>query len=161
MPGELYAAALVAIAAVRTVNPDWGSWLGDTISAQSILQLLGGGILILLFATNRILTRGQHLDRIADLQKHHAAEMVAAEERRKGDVAAAEAKYTLMLSEKDARYSEQKEQLVYWQNTAERHDVRANKATEQLVEMNELAKLSVHAFASFEEAAKLERGESA
>jgi hypothetical protein len=161
MPGELYAAALVAVAAIRTAVPDWGSWLGDTISAQSILQLLGGGVLIILFATNRILTRGQHLDRIADLQKHHAAEMDAAEERRKGEVAAAEAKYTLMLSEKDARYSEQKEQLTYWQNTAARHDARANKATEQLVEMNEVAKFGVHALHSFEEAAAAERGESA
>jgi hypothetical protein len=140
---------LLAIAAM-IVNPaDPWAWLTDTISAQSIFQLLGGGVLVVLFATGRIVTIGQLRRELAALSKHHDAEMDQAE-----------AKYNLMIAETDRRYSELREQRDYWQNTADRHDQRATKATEQLVEMNELAKLGVHALTSFEEAASLERGKS-
>jgi cell division protein FtsL len=142
MPGELYVAAAALVATLRTAQTDLVTWFGDTISAQSIISLAGGTALIVLFATGRIVTISQ-LRRELTAQEAHFAE-----ERK-----TAEAKYNLMISEKDARYSELREQRDYWQNAAGRHDARANKATEQLVEMNELARVGVHALTAFEEAA--------
>lgn len=55
------------------MNP-W-DWITSTTTVDSIVSTLGLGALAILFATNRILTRGQHIDRIADLKEHHTREM--------------------------------------------------------------------------------------
>lgn len=56
-------------------------WFTSTTTVDGLLTTVGIGTLAWLFATNRIITRGQHLDRIADLKDHHARELTAAAER--------------------------------------------------------------------------------
>lgn len=48
-----------------------------SVDVNSMLNTLGLGALAVLFATNRILTRGQHESRVADLKEHHARERAA------------------------------------------------------------------------------------
>lgn len=56
-------------------------WLTSTTSVNDLLTTGGGVVLAWLFATNRIITRGQHNDRVTDLKDHHARELAAAEAR--------------------------------------------------------------------------------
>lgn len=56
-------------------------WLTTTTSVESMLSTLGLGALAVLFATNRIITKGQHESRVADLKEHHARELAAADKR--------------------------------------------------------------------------------
>lgn len=56
-------------------------WLTTTTSVDSMLSTLGLGALAVLFATNRIITKGQHESRITDLKEHHARELAAADKR--------------------------------------------------------------------------------
>lgn len=50
-------------------------WISTTTSLDSILTTLGVGTLAFLFARDLILTKGQHIRRILDLQEHHAREL--------------------------------------------------------------------------------------
>ena len=59
-------------------------WITTTTTVDSIISTLGLGALAVLFATNRILTRGQHLDRIGDLKEHHEREMTEVRTSRDG-----------------------------------------------------------------------------
>lgn len=60
---------------------DLWQWVYSTTTLDSVLSTVGVATLAVLFATNRILTRGQHADRIADLVAHHAREIAAFESR--------------------------------------------------------------------------------
>lgn len=66
-------------------------WITTTTSPDGWINTLGVATLAILFATNRILTRGQHADRVADLiagyekllaekDANHARELAAAAE---------------------------------------------------------------------------------
>lgn len=61
------------------MNP-W-EWVTSTTSVDQIVTGLGLGALALLFATDRIITKGQHLRRVADLIAHHERERAALELR--------------------------------------------------------------------------------
>jgi hypothetical protein len=111
---------------VLTQTPDVWSWLSDTISAQSIIQGLGLAALAILFATNRILTLGQHNTRTNDLIRHHTAEL-----------ALKDALYNQMVAEKDRAYAEMKESRNYWQTSATNETHRADAATQQLTVVSE------------------------
>lgn len=60
-------------------------WFTGTASVDSALTALGLGALAILFATDRIITKGQHLRRVQDLVAHHERER-AAEAARLADV---------------------------------------------------------------------------
>lgn len=50
---------------------DWGVWFAETVNVNAIINGLGLGALAFLFATDRILTKGQHERRVADLERAH------------------------------------------------------------------------------------------
>lgn len=52
-------------------------WVTTTSSVDALLTTLGLGSLAILFATDRIITKGQHLRRVADLVAHHDRERAA------------------------------------------------------------------------------------
>lgn len=66
---------------VTSVPGDLWQWVYSTTTLDSVLSTLGVATLAVLFATNRILTRGQHADRIADLVAHHGREIAVYEAR--------------------------------------------------------------------------------
>lgn len=71
-------------------------WITSTMGAGDLLTTLGIGALAVLFATDRIMTKGQHERRTADLTKHHGRE----------------------LAEKDARLAEVRESRDGWKAVA-------------------------------------------
>jgi hypothetical protein len=56
-------------------------WITTTTSGDSLFTTLGLGVLSVLFATNRILTIGQHRSRTADLIAHHQRELAEKDAR--------------------------------------------------------------------------------
>jgi hypothetical protein len=56
-------------------------WITTTTSGDSVFTALGLGVLSVLFATNRILTIGQHRARTADLVAHHERELAEKDSR--------------------------------------------------------------------------------
>lgn len=112
-------------------------WITTSTSVDSVLTTLGLGALAVLFATNRILTRGQHLDRIADLKEHHARELAAAADR---------------LEATDESRKE-------WRSAAHDERARADAATTAANELgNEFGKLAVGMLSSIDEGVKQGEG---
>jgi hypothetical protein len=56
-------------------------WVTTTLGAGELFTTLGVGTLAVLFATDRILTRGQAERRTADLKEHHARELAEKDAR--------------------------------------------------------------------------------
>lgn len=88
-------------------------WITTTTSGDSLFTTLGLGVLSVLFATNRILTIGQHRARTLDLQEHHARE----------------------LKEKDSRLADARDSRDGWKEAARVERERADKATDSVGEM--------------------------
>ena len=85
-------------------------WFTGTATVDSLLTTLGLGVLAVLFATDRVITKGQHERRTADLVAHHARE----------------------LAEKDSRLAAVDESRREWKAAAEAERVRAEQATASL-----------------------------
>jgi hypothetical protein len=56
-------------------------WITTTTSGETVFTTLGLGALAVLFATNRILTIGQHRSRVLDLVEHHTRELAEKDAR--------------------------------------------------------------------------------
>lgn len=108
---------------------DWAAW-GATWSP--IVNLTGLSLLVILFATDRVLTKGQHNRRVADIEKAHAE----------------------LMAEKDKNYAELKESRDYYRSARIVERDRADRVTDQLADVAELARLSNHLLESLNEAAK-------
>ncbi|QKS21004.1 hypothetical protein HUN58_14705 [Curtobacterium sp. Csp1] len=109
-------------------------WVSGTLSVSDIIQGSGLALIVVLFATRRILTIGDHRGRIEDLEKYHAA----------------------VLREKDARYAEMKESRDFWQEAHDEQSKRADKAETGVRELGvEYAQLSNHLLGSIEQAAEV------
>lgn len=112
---------------------DFLTSLGDAgFDLSSIVS--GGGLvtMVVLFATDRILTKGQHERRVADLVAHHESE----------------------LKDKDDRYDEMREARDLNAASRDLERERADKVFDQLVDSVEVAKAAVHALTSLDEAAR-------
>lgn len=56
-------------------------WFSTTASVDSVLTALGLTGLAFLFATDRIITKAQHVRRVQDLIEHHARELAEKDDR--------------------------------------------------------------------------------
>lgn len=109
-------------------------WVSGTLSVSDIIQGSGLALIVVLFATRRILTIADHRARIDDQEKYHAA----------------------ILREKDARYDEMKESRDFWQEAHDEQSARADKAETAIRELGvEYAQLSNHLLGSIEQAAEV------
>lgn len=118
--------------------------LGDAgFDLSSVIS--GGGLatIVILFATDRILSLGQHKRRIADLEKAHTKEVADLGIYHQAEVVDVE-----------RRYSEMKESRDYYRAGRNAERERAEKLTDQLGESLELTKTAIHALTSLDEAAK-------
>jgi len=110
------------------MNP-W-EWITSTTSVDNILMTLGLGGLAILFAQDRIITRGQHLRRTVDLEAYHARE----------------------LAEKDARIADIRESRDGYKEAARVERERADKATDAVGEMAPAMESVLHVLESLDRA---------
>lgn len=104
-------------------------WITTTTSVETLFTTLGLGSLAILFATDRILTKGQHLRQIQALvkaQDERVADMVEAHEQRIADLSA---HHTRELVEKDSRIADVIESRDGWKEAARLERERADKVT--------------------------------
>lgn len=119
------------VAAAVTVAPaDGWAWLGENVNLGSLVQALGLGTLVVLFATDRILTRGQHTRRVADLVKYWSG-----------------------------RYDEAIKSRDYYRDARLEEKARAEKSEAELIAMaRETSALSSRLLGSLDEAARDVKG---
>lgn len=98
----------------------------------------GGGLvtIVVLFATDRILTLGQHKRRVDDLTAANAREVADLKTYHEG------------------RYTELKESRNYYREARLEEKARADAATSSLAESLELSRAAVHALTSLDQAAR-------
>lgn len=88
-------------------------WFTATASVDSLVTALGLGSLAILFATDRIITKGQHARRVEDLVSHHNRER----------------------TDKDGRITDIRSSRESWKEAARVERERADKATDSVGEM--------------------------
>lgn len=135
--------AFLSRAAATAPPADVWTWLSASIPAGAVVNGLGLLSLAALFASDRILTKGQHTRRVADIEAAHAKELEARDEY-----------HAAIVTLKDEAYAELKTSRDYYREARIEERNRADKVTDQLAEVAELARLSTHLLASFDEAAK-------
>lgn len=104
-------------------------WITTTTSLETLFTTLGLGSMALLFATDRILTKGQHLRRVQDLVAAHeqrVADMSAAYDRRIEDLIAHHARE---IAEKDNRLADLAESRDGYKEAARLERERADTVT--------------------------------
>lgn len=111
---------------------DAWDWITSTTTVDSLLTTLGIGALAVLFATDRILTKGQHIRRVLDLEQHHTRER----------------------AEWQSRYDDLKESRDTYKEATREERERADKATAAVGDMAEALRANVHVLSSLEEVAK-------
>lgn len=99
------------------------NWLTDGFDLNSAVQGSLALLLIVLFATDRILTKGQHQRRVDDISINHGK----------------------LIVEKDLRYAEMKESRDYYREARMVERDRADAVTEKLgLIVTEYAELTNH-----------------
>lgn len=123
--------------------------LGEFLSVASPIFNAGGGLTITaLFAFDRILTRGQHLRRMADKDAAHGAE-----------VAELQRHFDELTAVKDRAYGELEGSRDYYRNARIEERTRAEKVTDQLAITTEAATRLAHELvAAYETVEKGARG---
>lgn len=147
-------ALLMALADITTSSDMtwWQQWLQPS-TLDRMVQLGGLTLLAILFARGSIITKGQHDARIADLVKYADAEKLASDESHKRELQQMASHHLELMSEKDRRFDGMKESRDAWRETSQTQTARADQATAQLMEMNELAGLAVQQLKGLEDAA--------
>lgn len=108
---------------VSNGTPDIWEWITGTTSVDSLVTGLGSVTIAILFASDRILTKGQHDRRIADITGFHARERAELERSRDG-----------------------------WKAAHAEEKLRADAATSTLGSVGEPLKAIAHVLESFDEA---------
>lgn len=110
------------------------AWVTTGFSLNSIVQALGLLSLAVLFASDRIITKGQHLRRVDDLKAAQTAE-----------IAALKAHHAELVVEKDDHYEEMKGSRDYYRQARLEERDRAETVTDALAELaGEYAKVTNH-----------------
>lgn len=134
---------------------DFWQWLSASIPAGAVLN--GGGLVFLatLFATDRILTKGQHERRMADLTKAFDKLTEALTASHAASIAEITKHHAAILVEKEARYTELQQSRDTYLAGQEQERLRADKLAHELsTGLNEFGQLTTHLLQSFNEAAK-------
>lgn len=126
-------AVVLARFAEATQGEPWTEWLTPS-GLKDIVETGGVVVLAYLLFTGRVITERMHANRTADLTDHHAREIA---EKDRG--------YNAMVAAKDRAYDEMKESRDYYREARLEEKLRADRATEQLVEGNEVARAATQA----------------
>lgn len=132
---------LMQVATSSTPQP-FDPWqILDNATIQGTINIAGLSLLVILFSRDLILTKGQHERRVADLNKSHAAELQAKDDR-----------YNDMIAEKIERYVEMKESRNYYREARSNEQDRSRTLTDQLVESNKGLQVAARALGALEQA---------
>jgi hypothetical protein len=145
---------LLTVAAEIVVEPEpplWEQWLSP-VALERLIQFGGLGFLVFLFATGRILTSKQHEARFADLVKYADAEKAASDANHARELEQMANHHLDMMREKDVRFDGMKESRDSWRDLARNATTRADLATSQLMESNEVVGLAVQQIQALEAA---------
>lgn len=127
-----------------TITPepaDLWQWFVANVSVQGGLNIAGLTLLVILFARDLVLTKGQHLRRVEDLVKSHTALLAASEQR-----------YNDMVAQKDEEYARMQESRNYYRDAYNAHEVRKQKLTDVVIEQSEALQVAARAFGALEQA---------
>lgn len=161
---DVWLAVLTSLASQAAADPAnlelWEQWL-TPVALERLIQFGGLGFLAWLFASGRILTNKQHEARFADLVKYADAEKKASDENHARELQQMASHHLDMMREKDVRFDGMKESRDSWRDIARVSTQRADLATAQLVESNEVVGLAVQQIQALEAAVGAVHDESA
>lgn len=137
----------------------WEQWL--TPAGISGIVRDGGLVLLAwLFFTGKIITSKQHDLRVADVEKAFDGRTADLIENHARELAQKDATYDAVVGANGRAYSEMKESRDYYRGARLEEKNRADRATEQLIETNEIARAATHALVALsDQAAALSEGE--
>lgn len=133
---------------------DLWTWITTTTSVEGIVGAAGGVTLAVLFATDRIKTRGQANRELAARDTAHAKLEEALRAQHAALVAALAAAHVDQLAARDDRIVELKQSLAKTDEARTVERDRADRATAMLGEAVEVVRVSNHLLESLGEAAK-------
>lgn len=134
-------AVLMITFAQAAQSEPWAEWLSPS-GLKDLIETGGVVVLAWLLFTGRVITERMHGNRTADLVEHHSRE-----------IAEKDRSYNAMVTEKDRAYGEMKESRDYYRTARLEEKDRADRATEQLVEGNEVARAATHALVALSQVA--------
>ena len=149
---------LAARIIAATPTTDFWGWLSASVPAGAVIN--GGGLLGLaaLFASDRILTKGQHVRRTDELKAHQAEILAALKESHKDAIAELVKHHDDLMTVQVARYADLQERHDRLRIARDDEAARASKATQQLAEVaTEAGKLASTLAATIDETAKGKR----
>lgn len=133
---------------------DVWAYLSATIPAGALINGLGLGAMAILFATDRILTKGQHLRRVADLVSAYAKAETAMLLAHANELTARDRYHSAILAEKEKALGLVVESRDGYKIATEKERDRADRATTALGEFKELGELATHLLRSLDEVQK-------
>lgn len=109
-----------------------GSWFLSSFPASAISNGIGLTSLASLFAFDRVLTRGQHLRRVADVTLGYRDEINELKSAHLRELAENKSHWEALATVKDAAYTELKQSRDIWHAAANTERDRGDKVTAQL-----------------------------
>lgn len=149
------------IAAVADPSPALGlwEWFSTTTTVDNLITTLGVATLAILFARDRIITRGQHDRRISDLVTNQEKAMKDLKDHHARELAEKDASHERERDSWSLRYDDQKLALQAQREATREERERADSATVALGQIAGVLEANVHALESLDEAVT-ERGGS-
>jgi len=153
---------LMAAGADVTVTPppnDFWSWFYTNVSLDGVFNTLGLGVLAILFARDLILTKAQHERRVADIVKGYDQRIADMERAHAAELSGKDARLEDFKLGAGERYSEMKESRDTYRDGAEELQNRNKDLTDALVDANKAMAVSAKALDALDTVVR-ERGGS-
>lgn len=129
-------------------------WFTSTTPAGAVVSGVGVTVFVMAILSDRLLTKGQHDRRVADLLAARDKIIGNLKEAHAGAIAEIVKHHDKLIGVKDVAYSELKDSRDYYRVARLEERDRADKVTDQLAEVAELARLTNHLLGSLDEVAK-------
>lgn len=131
---------------------DFWEWVTASIPAGAVVNGLGLGALAILFASDRIQTRGQGTRALAKADKAHDDLTTALKDSHKAAIAELVKHHTELIAEKERIFLEMRDSRNYYREARLEERARAEQVTDKLAEtVDEYAKLTNHILSSVTE----------
>lgn len=135
-------------------------WFTQTIPAGGVVSGIGVGAFVAAILTDRLMTQGQHLRRVADLTVSHEAAIQKLNEHHERERLALAEHHKRELAEKDARLADLRESRDIYKEAATVERARADTATSAIGEISGTLESVLHVMQSLDRALPAERGSS-
>jgi hypothetical protein len=129
-------------------------WFTSTTPAGAVVSGVGVAAFVMAILTDRLMTKGQHDRRVADIIIARDKIVTALEAAHAAAIAELVRHHDNLAAVKELAYNELKASRDYYRQARLEERDRADKVTDQLAEVAELAKLTTHLLSSLDEVAK-------